>query len=91
MFVRGAYINTPMIYPGTKFQGRMTSPSDVIGIFIEILKFFKIFMDVTSECVYFRDYWCSDACECCFPVWRKRNKLHFKRLLEFLGVFIAKL
>ena len=35
MLLWGAYINTPMIYPGTKFQSRMTSPSDVTGVFIE--------------------------------------------------------
>ena len=35
MFVRGAYINTHMIYQGMKFQGCMTSPSDITGVFIE--------------------------------------------------------
>ena len=35
MLLWGADINIPMIYPGTKFQGHMTSPSDVTGVFIE--------------------------------------------------------
>ena len=41
MFVWGAYINTPMIYPGTKFQGHMTSPSDVTDFLSQNLDIFE--------------------------------------------------